>query len=348
MLWAAKEGAAVNFLSFEYVMTIWRAGTIRGAAEELFISAQALSEHLGKLEREIGAPLFHRTKPLTLTEAGQRFVECAETCLEAKKRLEMEVAAITRQNDSHICLGVPTGMPPPLLLSFLNYFRHTHPELTVTTVELPTRTGAFHEIPGHIDVVIGEFQAEESKLVYTPLLRSGRFVVAIHRDLLERCVGEDTAREIERAAGAQRMVELSSFRDCPFVLKRSGSIIRENEDRLFRAANVAVKGDVETGDMELTVRMVLLGQAAVYFPEPVARANLVLPDALAKDHNILLCPVRAPEGEVWQLTAGCHRYRRVPDGVERLIGAAKAYYENMLGSRHTGVTQHHALPQSGK
>lgn len=322
----------MNFLNFEYVMTIHRIGTIRGAAEELFISPQALSEHLGKLEREIGVPLFHRTKPLTLTDAGQRFVECAETCLDAKKHLEMEIAAITRRTDNHISLGVPTGMPPPLLLSFLSYFRHAHPELTVTTVELPTRTGAFHEIPGHIDVVIGEFQEENSKLIYTPLLQSRRFVVAIHRELLHRCVGKRTAEQIEEIAGENTPTVLSNFKDCPFVLKRTGSIVRENEDRLFRAANVIPQGDVETGDMELTVRMVLLAQAAVYFPEPVARANFVLPDALAKDSNILLCPIQVPEHEMWQLTAGYHRYRRVPDGVADLIASATEYYKSMLGA----------------
>ncbi len=321
----------MNFLNFEYVMTIHRIGTIRGAAEELFISPQALSEHLGKLEREIGAPLFHRTKPLTLTEVGQAFVACAETCLEAKKHFETESAAIMRQVDSHIALGVPTGMPPPLLLSFLSYFRHAHPELTVTTVELPTRTGAFHEVPGHIDVVIGEFQGETGKLIHTPLLQSRRFVVAIHRKLLCRCVEREIATQIEKAARENTPTALSMFKDCPFVLKRTGSIVREHEDRLFRVANVVPQGNVETGDMELTVRMVLLGQAAVYFPEPVARANFVLPDALAKDRDILLCPILVPEQEMWQLTAGYHRYRRVPDGVADFIQSAITYYESMLG-----------------
>ena len=69
----------MNFLNFEYMLTIARVGTIRGAAEALYISPQALSEHLKKLELEIGTPLFQRTKPLTLTEAGRQFLICAET-----------------------------------------------------------------------------------------------------------------------------------------------------------------------------------------------------------------------------------------------------------------------------
>ena len=323
----------MNFLNFDYVLAIQKAGTIRGAAEELYISPQALSEHLGKLERELGAPLFHRTKPLTLTEAGERFVACAETCLEAKRQLETELAAITRRDDRSISLGVPTGMSPPLLLSFLDYFRHIHPELTVSVTELPTRTGAFHEIPGHIDLVLGEFQGENSKLSYTPILQSRRFVAAIHRDLLRRTVGQEEAAKMEEAVRRGLPLPLTEFRSCPFVLKRSGSIVREHEDRIFRAAGFAPKGAIETGDMELTVRLVLMGRAAVYFPEPVARANFIPPDAFAVDRSVLLCPLQVPGGELWQLTVGCHRYRRVPGGTAAFIEAAQTYYQGVLGAQ---------------
>lgn len=321
----------MNFLNFEYVLSIRKIGTIRGAAEELFISPQALSEHLGKLERELGETLFHRTKPMTLTEAGERFVACAETCLEAKKCFEMELAAISQKNNRHVSLGVPTGMPPPMLLSFLGYFRNAHPELTITAVELPTRTGAFNEIPGHIDAVFGEFREDNSKLIYTPVLKSSRFVVAIHRQLLRNAVGLEKGEQIENMAQENKPVPLSEFRDCPFILKRAGSITRANEDRLFRDAGFQPRGEMETGDMELTVRMVLLGEAAVYLPEPVARANLMLTSVYGQNDSILLC-LTETEDELWQLSVGYSRYRHVPESVSVLADAAKTYYQSVLGN----------------
>lgn len=320
----------MNFLNFEYVLSIRKIGTIRGAAEELFISPQALSEHLGKLERELGASLFYRTKPMTLTEAGERFVACAESCLEAKKRFEAELSAINQKNDRHISMGVPTGMPPPMLLSFLRYFRSTHPEYSITTVELPTRTGAFNEIPGHIDAVIDEFREDNSKLLYTPVLQSRRFVVAIHSALLQKSVGTSQAAEIEGNALRNHPMPLSEFQSCPFVLKRSGSITRSNEDRLFSAAAFQPRGEMETGDMELTVRMVLRGEAAVFFPEPVARANLAL-SSVPEAKDILLCPIDT-KNELWQLSVGYGRYRHIPERVNVLVKAAKAYYQGSLGA----------------
>lgn len=321
----------MNFLNFEYVLTIRRVGTIRGAAEELLISPQSLSENLGKLERELGAPIFHRTKPLTLTPVGERFVICAETCMEAKRTLELELAAITRKNDTNISLGVPTGMPPPLLLAFITYFRSLRPELTVTLSELPSKTGAFHEIPGHIDAVFGEFQGDVGKIQYTPILQSRRFVVAIHKKLLKACLVTEADTVIARVASHEEPLKLWDFRECPFVLKRTGSVVRDNEDRLFRDARFVPKSYIETGDMDLTIRLVLQGEAAVFFPEPVAKACFLYPQMVPQeDSDILLCPIAA-EQELWQLAVGWNRYRRVPEGISALVSAAQTFYENMLG-----------------
>lgn len=319
----------MNFLSFEYFLAIRQAGTIRKAAEMLYISSQALSEHLGKLEKELGAPLFQRTTPLTLTEAGELFEVCAKDCLEARKSLEIGLAGVRRLRERQIALGVPTGMSPPLLLSFASYFRRVHPEYQLSIVELPSRTGALAELPGGIDAAMGAFP-EGERLHHILIVDSRRFVVAIHRELLRRTLGETEAARIEQAARAGSPVELARFRDCPFVLKRAGSVIRDNEDRLFRQAGVRPRGEIETGDLELSVRLVLLADAAIYLPEPVARASFFPPDLLDRDSPVLLCPVLA-EGERWALTAAHPVDRPLSSGGELLVETAKEYYRTRLG-----------------
>ena len=62
----------MNFRQLEYVITIYREGTLTKAAEKLFISQPALTQQLQKLEKEIGTQLFDRTTtPLTPTYAGK-------------------------------------------------------------------------------------------------------------------------------------------------------------------------------------------------------------------------------------------------------------------------------------
>lgn len=220
-------------------------------------------------------------------------------------------------------------MPPPLLLAFSAYFRRTYPAYELTITELSSRTGSLAILPDHIDAAMGAFP-EGERLRHVTILDSRRFVVAAHRDLLDRTLGKEKRAALEQAALAGRPVQLSWFRDCPFILKRQGSIIRANEDRVFRAAGFTARGRTETGDLELSVRMTLLGEAALYLPEPMARANFDTPELPQQAAPILLCPV-AVEGERWALTVAHPVGRPLSPGAQTLINCARDYYGRVLG-----------------
>lgn len=72
----------MNFLNLAYFHAIARAGSISGAAKEMYISQQSMSAQLKKLEEHFGTPLFYRTTPLTLTPAGARLLHGAEEILD--------------------------------------------------------------------------------------------------------------------------------------------------------------------------------------------------------------------------------------------------------------------------
>ena len=319
----------MNFLTFEYFLALCQADTIRQAAERLYISPQALSEYLGKLERELETPLFLRTLPLKRTPAGDCFAQCAETCLEARRLLESQLAAIRAQELGRVSLGVPTGMPPPLLIPFATYFRREHPELELTITELSSRAGSLAELPDHVDVAMGAFP-EGSRLRHMTILESDRFVVAAHRELLRRCLGKAEAEEIEQAAAEGQTVSLTRFQPCPFILKRPGSIVRAREDRIFREAGLTAEGKMETGDLDLSVRLTQLGEAVLYLPEPMARASFDTPGLPERDSPVLLCPVEV-KGERWALTAANTIHRPMTPGAETLVACAREYYHRVLG-----------------
>ena len=56
-----------------------RAGSISAGARELGWTQPAVSQHIGRLERETGTPLFTRsTQGVALTEAGQALLRRAD------------------------------------------------------------------------------------------------------------------------------------------------------------------------------------------------------------------------------------------------------------------------------
>lgn len=54
----------MNFLNIKYFIAIAEEQNISAAARKLYVSQQSLSEHLKKLETEIGAPLLSGGIPL--------------------------------------------------------------------------------------------------------------------------------------------------------------------------------------------------------------------------------------------------------------------------------------------
>lgn len=58
---------------------VYRNGTLSKAAEEMGISAGAVSQHVIKAERQLGYPVFHRSASgLTATPLGDRLLKCLE------------------------------------------------------------------------------------------------------------------------------------------------------------------------------------------------------------------------------------------------------------------------------
>ena len=68
----------MNLKKLKYIVTIAELRSISKAANELFISQPSLSSILSNLEKELGVTLFNRsTSPLSLTYAGEKYVETA-------------------------------------------------------------------------------------------------------------------------------------------------------------------------------------------------------------------------------------------------------------------------------
>ncbi|ERJ19590.1 Transcriptional regulatory protein [Salinisphaera shabanensis E1L3A] len=64
-----------HFRYFRYMDAVVRAGSIRRAAEQLYITPSALDRRIHDLEKELGTPLFERhARGMRLLAAGEIFL----------------------------------------------------------------------------------------------------------------------------------------------------------------------------------------------------------------------------------------------------------------------------------
>lgn len=123
-----------GLIEFDAVLAIARRGSFRAAAQELGLSTTALSNLIGKLERQLGVRLFNRTtRSVSLTDAGRNFVDQVGPAVRTLH--DAMGAARSQQENPSGTLRInafTTGAREvlgPLLLKFLQRYRQVHIDL---------------------------------------------------------------------------------------------------------------------------------------------------------------------------------------------------------------------------
>ena len=123
-----------GLVEFNAVLAIARRGSFRAAALELGLSTTALSNAIGKLERQLGVRLFNRTtRSVSLTDAGRHFVERVGPALKTIHDA-MDTARSQQETPSGTLRinAFPTAAREilgPLLLQFLRRYPQVHIDL---------------------------------------------------------------------------------------------------------------------------------------------------------------------------------------------------------------------------
>lgn len=111
-------------------------GSLLQASEHKFISQQALSKSLIALEKEVGAPLFHRTsRGLELTEVGLAMRQYAPRVVAAMDELEQTIDNVVKTAGNKITIGLANGLQPLLSSSIRNRLKAEFPDLDITIQE---------------------------------------------------------------------------------------------------------------------------------------------------------------------------------------------------------------------
>lgn len=121
---------SLELLQLKYFKTVAKTGKISTAAQELFLSAPALSTSINRLEKEVGTPLFDRTgNRITLNEQGEIFLRHVTEVFDTLDRAKSELRYSLLRQQQHIWLSTSGSN---LWLELLAAFSQEYPQLTLT------------------------------------------------------------------------------------------------------------------------------------------------------------------------------------------------------------------------
>jgi DNA-binding transcriptional LysR family regulator len=116
-----------------YFLAVADSGSVAAAARQLHIVQPALSRQIRDLEEELGAALFSRNaRGVELTAAGAQFALDARRLLIDMESARQRALRVAQGSAGTLRIGVsPTYGWHPAILSHINNFRQSHPDISL-------------------------------------------------------------------------------------------------------------------------------------------------------------------------------------------------------------------------
>jgi LysR family transcriptional regulator, transcription activator of glutamate synthase operon len=279
-----------------YLDAVARHRSFTRAALELHIAQSAISQQVGRLERELGVELLRRsTRRVEVTEAGELVLARGRRALAEVEGVRADVDALRGLVRGTLRLGGVPPVGPVHPAALIAAFSRAHPGLAITVREDTAFSllGALRD--GRLDLVMALVDADAYEGLEGVRLRDEELVVVAPPD-----------HPLARAA----RVRVECLDGEPLVSYASGSALRDALHGLVPAGRVVA----EANDLETVRELAARGLGVTLMPRSVVAAG---GDRLAI--RPLSPPHALPVSLLWR--AG-----------ERQTPAARAFREHVLAA----------------
>ena len=251
----------MDWEQLDYFRTAGRLGHITRAAERLGITQPTLSRSLGRLERELGVPLFAPSgRAVVLTPYGTLFLARVERALGEIDEGRREIADLSGTARGTIHLGFLRSLGSEYVPGVVRRFRERNREVAFdftqnngVTLEGQLRTG-------EIDCCLISGPPADERIHWRHVFDQ-ELIVVVPRD---------------HRLASRRTIALSAIRDESLLSFKTGHAIRTITDRLCAAAgfvpNVAFAGD----ESSVIRGFVKAGFGVALVPQSSVRDGLVV------------------------------------------------------------------------
>ncbi len=145
-------------------------GSISRAAERLYLTQPAVSQHIGALEKDLGTRLFDRgPRGVKLTASGEILGDYARCLLRLADEAYRSVARAADVQEERLRIGASPGAGVYLLPEWVNSFHRRHPSLSVTLTTAITPAIVQAILDGNIDIGIVEGEPDSDAVDAVPL-----------------------------------------------------------------------------------------------------------------------------------------------------------------------------------
>lgn len=245
----------LSLYKLEIFGTVVQVGSFSGAAQRLYMTQPAVSQHIQDLEAWLGTPLFLRgRRGVTLTPAGKTLYEYTQRILQLVAEAESAVTNVQRLDSGQVTIGATPGVSVYLLPEWIGSFRTLYPQLNVSIQTATTTEIADGVLEHQLDIgfVEGELDTIASKRLGSIGLRPVDMFVVVG--------SSHPWHERER-------VTLADLDEQSFITRQPGSRTRAWIDDLFSQKGVRPRIVGEFDNQEAIKRAVISNIGVSILPD---------------------------------------------------------------------------------
>ena len=208
-----------------YFIEIAKKKNITKAAEALYISQSSLSQYLSRLEQDVGAELFVRTKgEMVLTTAGKLYLDAAREVVQIRNNLYRNIS--TLHNRGYISIGVSSIFALQILGDIIPGFKERYPDVILDITEMGVTSLTSCLLEGRIDcgiLAMNKTTQFDKKQFF--VLREERILFAVPEKYAYCETNSTTVITFKEI--------IENFKAQYFLLPRKGSTLRYSVDKIF-------------------------------------------------------------------------------------------------------------------
>lgn len=239
--------------NFRLIEAVARAGSMRGAAEDMNITASALVRRINGFEQEFGTELFERLPGgVRLNPAGELVLHHYRATLSDLSRVQGQVADLTGERRGHVSIACSQALLPYFLPQQIARYRSEHPGVTFS-VNIRDRAQAEQELASY---------SSDLALVFEPVYLVDFQVI----ETIPQAV--NVVMRADHPLAEKSEIRLRDCLDTPHIAPSAKYGVRHLLDFAARRGSRRVDPLVETESFEL-IRHYVLQERVIGFQIPI-------------------------------------------------------------------------------
>jgi DNA-binding transcriptional LysR family regulator len=244
-----------------YIYQLYLDGSFTAAAEHLYMSQPALSLAVKRVEDNVGAELFDRSRrPLVLTEAGRAYIETIRNVRQLEEDLARQIEDLRNLDTGKLTLGGTHFLNSYILAPILSSFSKTYPGIQLELVEDSAVNLEKSLEKRDLDLTFSCAPAFVERFEHKPAF-TDRVLLAVHKNVplppeieaLALSPGDILAGRHHAPDCPQ--TTLAPFRDIDFILLQKGNNLHDRSRAMFAEAGFEPKIKMTISQMVTSYRL---------------------------------------------------------------------------------------------